>query len=69
MTLEKLIYKFLNYNIPLSVRLMSDSGWECNETDMDGIYYNKKLNVIVFRQDISEYETKYTKENGWELLL
>ena len=69
MTLEKLIYTLSEHNIPLDARLMSDSGWEGDETDMDGIYYNKKLNVIVFRQDISEYETKYTKENGWEVLL
>ena len=37
-------------NIPHDVKLMSDSGWECDATDMDGVYYNKEKNEIVFTQ-------------------
>jgi len=50
-TLLKLINK---HNIPDDVLLESDSGWECGATDMDGVYYNRKLNVIIFTQDVSE---------------
>lgn len=56
-------------DIPDNVYFISDSGWECGATDMNGVYYNKKENTIVFTQDFSEYERKYTKENGWEELL
>lgn len=37
-------------NIPHDVKLMSDSGWECSATDMDGVYYNREKNEIVFTQ-------------------
>lgn len=53
MTFKKLQKIFRDNNIPENVVLMSDSGWECCATDMDGIYYNKKENVIVFTQRIS----------------
>lgn len=54
-------------NIPEDVRFMSDSGWECDATDMDGIYYQESTNTIVFTQSISEYE-KYSSEPGWKAL-
>ena len=37
------------------VLLLSDSGWECDPTCMDGIYYSKKSNRIIFTQDYSDY--------------
>ena len=63
-TLLKLIDK---HNIPDDVLLRSDSGWECGATDMNGVYYNRKLNVIVFTQyvDASDY---YFSELDWEML-
>ena len=63
-TLLKLINK---HNIPEDVLLQSDSGWECDATDMDGVYYNRKLNVIVFTQYISENDS-YFNEFDWEIL-
>ena len=63
-TLLKLIDK---HNIPYDVLLRSDSGWECDATDMDGVYYNRKLNVIVFTQYISENDS-YFNELDWEML-
>lgn len=45
--LSKLITK---YNIPHNVRFMSDSGWECDATDMRGIYYCAEKNIIIFTQ-------------------
>lgn len=46
--LKKIIEK---HNIPEDVELLSDSGWECGATEMDGVWYNAKLNVIEFTQD------------------
>ena len=43
---------------------MSDSGWECCATDMDGVYYNKLKNVVVFTQEISKYN-RYYGSNNW----
>ena len=63
-TLLELINK---HNIPNDVLLQSDSGWEYGATDMDGVYYNRKLNIIVFTQYISEYDS-YFNNSDWETL-
>ncbi len=62
---EKIIKKC---NIPEDVVMLSDSGWECNETDMDGIWYNEEEKQIVFTQRGDEYETHYFEKPGWTLL-
>ena len=62
MTFERLSKLINKYNIPKNVHLLSDSGWECGATEMCGVYYNKKQNVIIFTQEISEYES-YDKRN------
>ena len=56
--LEKL---FKKYNIPKDVKLMSNSGWECDATEMDGVYYCKEENLIHFTQNFDEWEYE---ENG-----
>ena len=63
-TLLKLINK---HNIHDNVLLRSDSGWECGATDMNVVYYNRKLNVIAFTQYISENDS-YFNESDWEIL-
>ena len=65
-------------NIPRDVKLLSDSGWECDATDMGSIYYNKETNEIVFKQGGKYEANKYTNpeyskfryrpEKGWERL-
>ena len=50
-------------NIPEDVVMWSDSGWECDATDMDCIYYNKTKNVIVFTQFP---DSTYYKDNDWK---
>lgn len=50
MTLAKLKELCQQNNIPDDVELLSDSGWECGETDMDGVWYSKEANCIVFTQ-------------------
>lgn len=56
MTYEKLRKIIEINNIPQTVELLSDSGWECDETPMDGVYYNARLNHIIFTQHCSKYE-------------
>lgn len=67
MKLNNLLKLIDKHNIPDDVLLRSDSGWECDATDMDGVYYNRKLNVIVFTQYISENDS-YFNELDWEML-
>ena len=54
MTLGKLKVLCAKYKIPSSVKLLSDSGWECDETEMDGVYYSREKNVIIFTQGLYE---------------
>lgn len=67
MTFEKLQALIEKHNIPKNVKLWSDSGWECNPTDMDGVYYNEKENHIIFTQSFSEYETYENDKDYKEL--
>ena len=64
MTVCELFNIFKQNNIPNDAILMSDSGWECCATDMDGVYYNKLKNVVVFTQEISKYD-RYYGSNDW----
>lgn len=65
MTFEILKNVIEENNIPEDVRLTSDSGWECSATEMDGIYYNKEENEIVFTQHGDEYDDYY-ESDGWK---
>lgn len=56
MTFEKLKNIILQNNIPEDVKLLSDSGWECGETEMNGIFYNKQLSHIIFTQTGDKYD-------------
>ena len=67
MKLNKLLNLINKYNIPNDVLLQSDSGWECGATDMDGLYYNRNENVVVFTQDIDACD-QYYKDRNWEIL-
>lgn len=65
MTANKLAKILLDANLPDNVVIMSDSGWECWATDMDGIFYNAEENYMVVTQgskyDLDEYI-------GWKVL-
>ena len=63
MTLEKLNKIVKKNNIPENVLLMSDSGWECDPTDMDRVYYNSELNTIVFTQECGGSLYNYEKDS------
>lgn len=53
-------------NIPSNVHLTSDSGWECDATEMDGVYYNEAENEIVFTQEGNEYDHPYHDSDEWK---
>ena len=55
-------------NIPHDVKLMSDSGWECSATDMDGVYYNREKNEIVFTQHTMMCDVELTYGDGYVAL-
>lgn len=52
-------------NIPHDVKLMSDSGWECGASDMDGVYYNKEKNEIVFTQRTQTRDNLFDNDGKW----
>ena len=55
MIFEELESIITRNNIPKNVRLLSDSGWECWATEMDGVYYDENNNTLIFTQNISKY--------------
>lgn len=55
------------HNIPDDVTMLSDSGWECGPTDMEGIYYNERSKKLVFTQTGNEYE-RYFDDPEWHLI-
>lgn len=67
MTFETLSKIMKENDIPENVKLLSDSGWECSETEMNGVYYNREKNEMIFTQDGdgNDYQF-YSKE--WEML-
>lgn len=56
MTIGELKGLIQQHKIPDETIMLSDSGWECCETDMDGVYYNAEKKIIVFTQHCSVYE-------------
>lgn len=50
MTLELLNKIYEENNIPKDALLMSDSGWECSASDMDGVFYSKEHNTVFITQ-------------------
>lgn len=64
MTLAELNEICRKNNIKDDVRLFSDSGWECCETPMNGIWYSEIDNAIVFVQE-SEAEEYIVDGASW----
>jgi len=54
-------------NIPEDARMLSDSGWECDPTDMDGVFYNESKNEIMFTQTGDEYD-QYNRYSDWRCI-
>ncbi len=67
MTFKKLQSIINKNNIPKDVHIVSDSGWECGPSEMNGVYYNKAKNEIVFTQSGDKYDA-YHKDKDWKRL-
>ena len=68
MTFQELNKLIKDNNIPYDVKLLSDSGWECDPTDIDGVYYNRKENHLVFTQTYMNEPLSrhnYAKDNSY----
>lgn len=61
MTLAELNDICKRNNIPDDVTLLSDSGWECCETEMNGVWYSEIDNMIVFTQEAGEKKYDVTQ--------
>ncbi len=68
MTLEKLLELMQQHKVPKNAQLKSDSGWECSATDMDGIFYHSKLNIVCFTQGFSFDRNNYKRKDGWKTI-
>lgn len=68
MTLGEFNKLMKDNNIPEDVTMLSDSGWECGPSDMDGIYYNEADNELVFVQEGNVYDRNYYGKPEWKLL-
>ena len=69
MTIGKLLT--LIKDLPKDAVVMSDSGWECDATDCDGVYYSKKLNTLVLTQGYGEkkyFGHSEAEASDWETL-
>ena len=68
MTFNELKKLLADNNIPDDVHFESDSGWECGPTEMDGVFYNREMNTIVFTQGCWGESDDYMTMDGWEML-
>lgn len=69
MTYGELKYILDKYSISDDAHFLSNSGWECCETEMNGVYYNSNKNEIWFGQGeyLNEVEKEY-KNEGFQIL-
>lgn len=49
-------------SIPEDVILKSDSGWEMDATNMNGVFYNPEKNTIVFTMDPDDFRSTYANK-------
>lgn len=67
MTFVKLQQIMKENGIPHDVQLQSDSGWECCETEMNGVYYDSKEKRLIFTQEGCASDEWFSK-NGVYIL-
>lgn len=66
-TVGVLIELLISNGIDSKAAIMTDSGWECDETEVDAIYYNPKPNVLMLTRKFGN-EQAYADCDDWELL-
>jgi len=65
MTYKELSELIKEYDIPEDVKLKSDSGWEVDATDMDGVFHNPDKNLIVFTMCPEDTRRGYYDKAPW----
>ena len=68
MTYGELKYILDKYSISDDVHLLSNSGWECDETEMNGVCYNSNKNEVWFFQGDNVIEIEKYKDDGFYIL-
>lgn len=68
MTVGKFVQLVKENIIPEEAVMLSDSGWECGPSDMNGVYYNRFTNELVFTQRGDKYDRDYYNDLEWSLL-
>lgn len=62
-----LIGIIINFNLPSDSEIRTDSGWECDDTEVDMVYYNSKTKVLMLTRRLGNYDT-YEENEDWKLL-
>lgn len=63
MKFYELVELFDKFGVSEDVKLKSDSGWECSATEMNGVFYNEKENLIVFTQANGASGDEYSSQD------
>ena len=66
-TIGELIGIVVMGNIDSVAMIMTDSGWECSETEVDLVYYNAKTKVLMLTRKYGNYDT-YEESDDWKLV-
>ena len=64
MKINELLSLLNKHKIPLNADIQNDSGWECDATDVGGVYYNEVTNTVVLTQEIYVGDIYYGAK-GW----
>lgn len=67
-TVSDLIGMAIINKVDLHTTIMTDSGWECDETEVDTIYYNPKTKVLMLTRKNGNAAYKYENCDDWKLL-
>lgn len=61
MRIDELLFLLSLHAIPLNAKIQSDSGWEGWATDCNGLFYDRKHNILIFTQDYDLPSKEYKK--------
>lgn len=66
-TVGSLIGITVTCGVPSDAAIMTDSGWECDATEVNLVYYNAKTKVLMLTREYGNYE-QYADSDDWKLL-
>jgi len=56
MTLELLKVAFEVAKVDKNAKIFSDSGWECDPTNVGGAFYSQNANIVILTQGFGEFQ-------------